>query len=125
MNIKKVQLQAPKHDKQHEKVLCRLKAPSHCAIFRASCLAMPLWHETLQCDIPCNDFKPSSASLRSHTSPLPSANACAMFRATCFSMRCETSCTQNCSATALLASARCMLLPPAGFLALKIILADR
>ena len=29
----------------------------------------------------CNDFKQLSALLRSQTSPLPSVNACAMFRA--------------------------------------------
>ena len=29
----------------------------------------------------CNDFNQLSALLRSHTSPLPSVNACAMFRA--------------------------------------------
>ena len=124
------------------------KALSHCAMFRATCLATPLRqksHEILHiyltlirllsrcvvycggeycvggqlvCDIfslfrrdklqkPlrkaehgstfCNDFKQLSALLRSHTSPLPSVNASAMFRATCLAMRCETSCTKNCT----------------------------
>ena len=37
----------------------------------------------------CDDFKLLSASLRSHTSPLPSVNACAMFHATCLAMHCK------------------------------------
>ena len=81
------------------------KALSHFAIFRETCLATPLReksHETLHSvtylataenvarqaaktvaeSRTRNDFKQLSASLRSHTSPLPSVHACAMFRAT-------------------------------------------
>ena len=39
------------------------------------------------CSTFCDDFKQLSVSLRSHTSPLPSVNACAIFRATCLAMR--------------------------------------
>ena len=43
----------------------------------------------------CNYFKQLSASLRSHTSPLPSVNACATFRAACLAMRCEATSTKK------------------------------
>ena len=44
-----------------------------------------------------NDFRQRSASLRSHMGSLPIVNASAMFRVTCLAMRCETSCTKDCT----------------------------